>query len=641
MSVLLKARAVDRLSPQAEWRLVHRLADAAIPTIIRSLQRALTSPEVATSWTRVTQHLANGDGNRAVMDVDLEPLAKALQDKVWPSINAVYQRAGEIVARQAGQRGILRKAKNGARVTMSFDVTNPHSVGWAERHAARLVTQVTDETRKAVRALVVESFADQITPRQLAKQMRQVVGLTQRQALSLQHKRASFVAEGLDSATIERRIERAANVALRDRSMLIARTETIAAANAGQTEAWRQGRSEGLIDIELVKEWITTPDDRTCPECEPLDGEQRLLDHPFTGGVMEPPLHPDCRCAVGLVPPSTPDVVQSTKLLRDDLEVLSQPSEAFTPIRPNELETLGRFATEGVFTKERVRLHDAIVRTFVAEGAPVKKPTVTILGGGPASGKSTIKGQLNVPKGAINVDVDEVRRMLPEFNEMVAAKQLDDAAAFTHAESSRVAKRIVKETSSKYHLVIDGTGDGDYDELSKKIAGYRKQGQRITAHYVTVDTDEAVRRMLERAARPGPDFGRKVGVKVLKEIHAGVSQVLPRAMADGLFDEATLWDTNGIAPLKVATSGRAGKITIHDETAWQRFLKKGEVVKTLAVKATVDTDVLVSLFIDVVLGRSAPANESKARAEMRAIFEREVAEMRRNGDTIVIPGDLP
>jgi very-short-patch-repair endonuclease len=40
-----------------------------------------------------------------------------------------------------------------------------------------------------------------------------------------------------------------------------------------------------------------------CPICEPLDGEHRKLDEAFSFGGMNPPVHPSCRCAVGLVTP--------------------------------------------------------------------------------------------------------------------------------------------------------------------------------------------------------------------------------------------------------------------------------------------------------------------------------------------------
>lgn len=308
----MKAQFVDRLAPQAEWRLVHRVADASTPAVVRALGRALVLPETDTTWTRVMEHLRNGDGNAAVQAVDLEPLAQALQDKVWPLIMAAYERAGQVVARQARQREFLAKnvtirlrPKPTARIVTAFNVTNPHAREWAEQHAAKLVTEITTSTRKALRAVVSEAFRNQVTVRETAKRIRLAVGLTEQQAKAVEKLRARMQDAGEAAATVERRVEFAAARALRERAETIARTEVMGASNAGQLEAWRQGQSDGLIDPVLVKEWIVSPDDRLCPECEPLDGVQVGINEMFPGGVLNPPLHPNCRCASGLVPSSS------------------------------------------------------------------------------------------------------------------------------------------------------------------------------------------------------------------------------------------------------------------------------------------------------------------------------------------------
>ena len=120
-------------------------------------------------------------------------------------------------------------------------------------------------------------------------------------------------------------------------------------------------------------------------------------------------------------------------------------------------------------------------------------------------------------------------------------------------------------------MIYDGSGDGSYASLSEKIAGYRAKGQKVIGHYVTVDTDEAIRRMRLRGERTG----RFVPETYLRETHKNISVTIPRAMTEGQFDEITLWDTNGPELLRVATSNRGGTITIYDEAGWQRFLAKG------------------------------------------------------------------
>jgi len=74
---------------------------------------------------------------------------------------------------------------------------------------------------------------------------------------------------------------------------VIVRTEVASAASSAQIDAWKQtGEVEG-------KEWIVTD---PCPECEPYDGEIVSLSKNFYGASEfadgDPPLHPNCRCAI-------------------------------------------------------------------------------------------------------------------------------------------------------------------------------------------------------------------------------------------------------------------------------------------------------------------------------------------------------
>ena len=62
---------------------------------------------------------------------------------------------------------------------------------------------------------------------------------------------------------------------------------------------------------------------------------------------------------------------------------------------------------------------------------------VAILGGGPASGKSSLHGV--VAADTVTVNVDDVRAQLPEYKAMIAAGKTN-ASAFTHEEANDVGK---------------------------------------------------------------------------------------------------------------------------------------------------------------------------------------------------------
>jgi len=76
----------------------------------------------------------------------------------------------------------------------------------------------------------------------------------------------------------------------KERAKLIASTETTRAYAEGNTETWKQS---GVVEKRI---WQTARDERVCPWCGPLHGQEALLNEPFSDGTMNPPRHPRCRC---------------------------------------------------------------------------------------------------------------------------------------------------------------------------------------------------------------------------------------------------------------------------------------------------------------------------------------------------------
>jgi len=235
---------------------------------------------------------------------------------------------------------------------------------------------------------------------------------------------------------------------------------------------------------------------------------------------------------------------------------------------PETVNTYRR--ADGTWTPERQRLHKKIVDAHFANATPVDNPTASILGGGPASGKGTaILGNTKFPKNMVRIDPDEIKKLLPEYDDLIA-RGVADAGTAVHAESSYLSEIIAKRAASgRYNFVMDGSGDRSYKKLTGRIKGYRAGGARIEAHYVTVDSDVAVSRALAR----GKETGRFVPEEYNRATHANVSRIVPRVLAEGHFDDFVLWDNNGKAAFKVAVM-KNGKLDILDPKAWQRFLDK-------------------------------------------------------------------
>ena len=188
-----------------------------------------------------------------------------------------------------------------------------------------------------------------------------------------------------------------------------------------------------------------------------------------------------------------------------------------------------------------------------------------------ASARGDQEPVLKIPEGAVTIDPDAIKALLPEYVRMLAGKD-PRAAAYVHEESSLLSKRIMREAAKRgLDTVFDGTGDGSLDGLRKKLGEVRGSGAKVVAHYVTIDIDEALRRNEERAKKSGrlppPEF--------VREVHRAISDVLPKAIGEGLFDEITVWDNNGEQPIAIAFA-RGPALEIRDEALWNRFVSKAD-----------------------------------------------------------------
>lgn len=233
------------------------------------------------------------------------------------------------------------------------------------------------------------------------------------------------------------------------------------------------------------------------------------------------------------------------------------------------------------FTPERQALHDSIIKKFLSQdesGNPVQRspeahPTYSVLGGGPATGKTNLvnSGALNGLSGAnpVMINADEMKNELPEYKDGVANKD-PHAALFAHEESSYLAKRLqAAAIENHYNMTLDGTGDNTPQSMMKKIGAARNAGYQVNGVYATVPSDMAVDRAMTRAAKTG----RNVPEHVIRSTHKSVSQVLPQISDQ--FDNMKLFDTSTRDIKPVASQKKGGKLQIHDPQGWSDFVNKG------------------------------------------------------------------
>lgn len=228
---------------------------------------------------------------------------------------------------------------------------------------------------------------------------------------------------------------------------------------------------------------------------------------------------------------------------------------------------------KGRWTPERKELHDELVAEVRSKAKPSAKPEFLLMGGGPASGKSSAigSGAIKLPPDHALVNADDFKAMLPEYKAMV--KHGDErSAGYTHEESSLLTKRTLAESfAAKENVVLDGTGTSSLAAVAQKSKQARDAGFTVNGEYVTCSTETA----LARAQARGEKTGRFVNPNIIKATHHSVSQVFPAAIAAGLYDTAKLFDTEDGTPVLVA-SAVGTKLTIHHPDKWAAFLAKGK-----------------------------------------------------------------
>lgn len=180
-------------------------------------------------------------------------------------------------------------------VATAFSGTNPEAQAAVDNYTRAYVWNISQESRAAIASIVRRAIAEGTEPYEAAKLIESVIGLNRQQALAVASYRAELIRSGLSPDRVALLVNIYSERKLIERALMIARTEIMAALNEGSLEAYRRAVREGLL-TNPMKQWITTPDEKLCPQCEPLDDEEVPLEMPFSSGDMRPPLHPNCRC---------------------------------------------------------------------------------------------------------------------------------------------------------------------------------------------------------------------------------------------------------------------------------------------------------------------------------------------------------
>ena len=183
-----------------------------------------------------------------------------------------------------------------------FD-TNVQFRAWIETHGGELITQLSEESRKAIMNFILRGQSLRMAPRDIAKEVRPLIGLTDRQVQANKNYREKLfnqyrehgMSESKAAARADKLALKYAGKQHRYRAETIVLTENAFAYNRGKHMHVSQMIADGFMG-RCAMIWKTSGTNRVCSRCLAL--KDTIVGYTDEAGVLLPPLHPRCRCSI-------------------------------------------------------------------------------------------------------------------------------------------------------------------------------------------------------------------------------------------------------------------------------------------------------------------------------------------------------
>lgn len=154
--------------------------------------------------------------------------------------------------------------------------------------------------------------------------------------------------------------------------------------------------------------------------------------------------------------------------------------------------------TININTPERNTLRQKIANDFYGNGALKKEKRLDLIIGSPASGKSTFfTDPLIKQYGSMLIDSDQVKKVLPEFNNGIGA-------GATHQESALISDILILEKAIKNgdNIVFPRLGK-NVKSMEKLIDEMVASGYSVHIHFMDLPANEATKRVVTRFNETG------------------------------------------------------------------------------------------------------------------------------------------
>ncbi|MBZ5497715.1 MAG: hypothetical protein LAP85_15035 [Acidobacteriia bacterium] len=299
---------------------IQRIAKQMEPDIARAFLRTIQQIKDATAISRIEAAIRRRDMAGVLNAIPLQEFEKQFQSDIARTIRDVAEGGAEVAVLPGG-------------ITASLNVTNPEVFDFIREATLNPILKIRAESENAIRDSLFKAFTEGVHPYDMARQIREIVGLTANQWETVDRYRLYFeelagrgagelgktalykigrggmarsanviARQGLTKDRIDKLVANYTDRLIRERAEGIARTLTIDASNAGQGALWTQAVSDGLLRPEEWEVcWIVAHDDRLCPRCRGMETMRRDINGVYPNGIARPTLHPNCRCSEGLV----------------------------------------------------------------------------------------------------------------------------------------------------------------------------------------------------------------------------------------------------------------------------------------------------------------------------------------------------
>lgn len=289
------------------WRVVHddsedtvrkqiggepmaRLAEKVGPRMAEEIVIAFNDLRGSIDMNALLAALEAGDvvaANRVLSAADIEDALEPARQVLREAVIVVGQTAALELADALG-------------VDFSFEMVSEAVIQELEMFGAGMVTNLIEGQMEAINLAIVEGYKNGLAPSEIAKKIRDSIGLTRPQIDQMYRLYGAWVEE-FGTAKADEMLVKWALKKMRDRADNITYNELAYAANRGQEMVWEAAVRHGLLDPSRTeRQWETNPD--ACSVCAPLNGQRAKIGEPYPSGQFTPnEIHIMCRCFETLV----------------------------------------------------------------------------------------------------------------------------------------------------------------------------------------------------------------------------------------------------------------------------------------------------------------------------------------------------